>query len=550
MRSDFALNENKKLRGGYYTPTAIADFIVDWAIPDADATSLEPSCGDGAFIQSLSRRYAALGALPEQMRSAILGVELHPHEAEKAEKYGATIVNADFFSFYQEHIRNKRVFDAAVGNPPFIRYQNFEEAYRKRAFSLAKEAGIELNRLTNIWIPFLILSAECLSPHGRLGMVIPAELFQVDYAAETRKYLSEKFEHLIVITFNKLLFEGAQQEVALLLGEMSSERKGIEIYELNDSQDLKAFAFDANRDVQKLDCDSEKWVKYYLNNRELQLLKTTAALKGVTPTTNLFEVNVGVVSGQNNFFVMNQATRDSYRLADTVQPVIGRAEQLRGIQLDERDFQNLAERQKKVFLFTPDDVDEKSLAVHQREYIEHGEKQGYHKGFKCRNRKRWYIVPQSWRPEAFMLRQINRYPKIVLNRTEATNTDTLHKIRFRPGVNPKEIVPAFINSFTFAQCEVTGRSYGGGVMSFEPNEVRKLQIPANNAAQIDFERVDSLIREDKLTDALDYVDSIVLSDGLGLTRGEVLSLRGIWLKLSDRRIGRKGERLRPVGRFS
>ena len=149
-----------------------------------------------------------------------------------------------------------------------------------------------------------------------------------------------------------------------------------------------------------------------------------------------------------------------------------------------------------------------------------------------------------------MLRQINRYPKIVLNRTEATNTDTLHKIRFRPGVNPKEIVPAFINSFTFAQCEVTGRSYGGGVMSFEPNEVRKLQIPANNAAQIDFERVDSLIREDKLTDALDYVDSIVLSDGLGLTRGEVLSLRGIWLKLSDRRIGRKGERLRPVGRFS
>ena len=544
------MNENKKLRGGYYTPAAITDFIVDWAVSDVGNMSLEPSCGDGAFIQSLSRRYAALGAFPERIRSSILGVELYPQEAEKAEKYGATIVNADFFSFYQEHIRNKRAFDAAVGNPPFIRYQNFEEAHRKLAFSLVKEAGIELNRLTNIWIPFLILSAECLSPKGRLGMVIPAELFQVDYAAETRKYLAEKFEHLIVITFRKLLFEGTQQEVALILGEMSSERKGIEVYELNDSRDLRTFALDEKRNIPKLDCDTEKWVKYYLSNQELQLLKQTAELEGVTPTTNLFEVNVGVVSGRNSFFVMNQATRDSYGLADTVQPVIGRAEQLRGIQLDEREFQNLAECQKKVFLFAPDDVDEKALAIHPREYVAHGEQQGFHKGFKCRNRKRWYVVPQSWPPEAFMLRQINRYPKIVLNRTEATNTDTLHKIRFHSGVNPKEIVPAFINSFTFAQCEVTGRSYGGGVMSFEPNEVRKLRIPANNAAQIDFERVDSLIREEKLTDALDYVDSIVLSDGLGLTRAEVLSLRGIWLKLSDRRIGRKGERLRSVGRFS
>lgn len=141
-----------------------------------------------------------------------------------------------------------------------------------------------------------------------------------------------------------------------------------------------------------------------------------------------------------------------------------------------------------------------------------------------------------------MLRQIHRYPKIVLNGTAATNTDTLHKIRFKSGVSPEHIAAAFLNSFTFAQCEVTGRSYGGGVMSFEPNEVRKLKIPTNKIDSIDFEQVDRFIREGKLKDALEYVDSITLIDGLGLSKGEVLALREIWLKLSNRRLGRKTER--------
>ena len=78
-------------------------------------------------------------------------------------------------------------------------------------------------------------------------------------------------------------------------------------------------------------------------------------------------------------------------------------------------------------------------------------------------------------------------------------------------------------------------------MSFEPNEVRKLKIPTNKISSIDFDQVDRFIREERLKDALDYVDSIILIDGLGLSRGEVLALREIWLKLSSRRLGRKGE---------
>ncbi len=44
-----SLDENK-LRGGYYTSSAIADWLCAWAIRSPKDRVLEPSCGDGAFL--------------------------------------------------------------------------------------------------------------------------------------------------------------------------------------------------------------------------------------------------------------------------------------------------------------------------------------------------------------------------------------------------------------------------------------------------------------------------------------------------------------------
>lgn len=531
--------EVNKLRGGYYTPDAIARFIAEWAITENDVSILEPSCGDGSLIKSSRDRLIQLGVKEQEIFRKVTGIELFEKEAKKAQSYGANIVCSDFFSFYKNNIDQKRRFDVVIGNPPFIRYQNFNEEYRKIAFELTQKAGVELNRLTNIWIPFLILSTECLSENGKLGMVIPAELFQVDYAADTRMYLSDHFDHLTVITFRKLLFDGAQQEVILLLGEKRSEVKGIEVYELKDASELSSFTQKKKSEIKNLAKTHDKWVRYYLSNSEIDLLNKVEMLPSVIRTTDLFETNVGVVSGQNKFFVIDRTTVEQWSLEKAVSPIIGRSEQLKGIVLTEDDFKDLVNKRKKVHLFTPEDVELNQLTANEQEYIHNGEKQGFHEGYKCRIRKRWYIVPQSWKPDAFLLRQINRYPKLVLNQVDATNTDTLHKVRFLPNVEGDKVSAAFINSFTFAQCEVTGRSYGGGVLTFEPGEIRRIAIPMGHYEKLDVNIVDSFIREGEIIKALDYVDQIVLEEGAGLTREDVERLRGIWQKLSDRRMGRR-----------
>ena len=530
-----------KLRGGYYTPKAISDFISRWAINSPDDTILEPSCGDGSFIQSVNAVFQERGYTPAPQMT---GGELDPVEAKKASAHGAIIENEDFFTYYTENILDKKSYDVIVGNPPFIRSQNFDEVYRKKAFSLMEKIGLHPNRLTNIWIPFLVLSTCALAPSGRLGMVIPAEVMQVDYAAEIRQYLSNAYDSLTIITFKKLLFPKAQQEVVLLLGEKTSSRKGVRTIEVMDASSLDELdIYDCAYEVKDLDHSTEKWTQYYLTGEEISLLRRLRSDNRIAMSTTLFDVNVGIVSGENDFFLLNSATKEQYGLEDkSIIPIVGRSEQLKGINFSEADFAALAATERKMFLFAPEDVDYNDLTAEEKAYVDYGSKSGYHMGYKCRIRKHWYVVPKTWCAEAFMLRQVNKYPRIVYNATSAQNTDTLHKIRFKENVDGHCVSAAFLNSFTLAMCEIIGRSYGGGVLTFEPGEVRKLKVPMQGSDELDFDLIDRLSKENRIGEILEYTDGILLGKHLKLTHGEILLLRGIWERLSERRLGRKKDK--------
>lgn len=533
-----SIEEYDKLRGGYYTPTGIADFIVSWALRYADDTVLEPSCGDGSFLASIRRRRAGFSGASDEI---VTGIELDSAEAKKAGSYGYTIVNSDFFTYYHDFIEERQVYDVVVGNPPFIRYQNFDEQYRSVAFSLMKKHGFHPNRLTNIWLPFLLLTCEVLSDNGRIGMVIPAELFQVDYAAEARNYLSTHFDSLTIITFKRLVFDDIQQEVVLLLGEKKSDQKGIRIVELDDLNELlkQGLSCLKRAEIKSLDHGSDKWVKYYLTNEELQILHTLNTDTRISNATDLYEINVGLVSGENSFFVSDWKNAVARGLQNEMKPIISRAEQVKGICLTEEEYQMLKENGKRVSIFMPGDLPLEQLSESAQNYISWGEQQGFNKNYKCRIRKRWYVVPTSWTPDAFLIRQANLYPKMILNPTGALVTDTLHKVRFHKGIDRNAVAAAFLNTYTLALSETLGRSYGGGVLTFEPGEMRKMRIPMKGADKLDIQKIDNLQREGKYEEILSYTDRVLLLEGLGMSKHEVELLHSIWNKMRDRRLARK-----------
>lgn len=525
-----------KLRGGYYTPEEVARFICEWAIVSDTAMVLEPSCGDGAFIEAAYNKLAKLGT--ENPANQIVGVELYAEEAEKAASKGGKVVCGDFFSQCHGDIGINR-YDAIVGNPPFIRYQDFEEEFRTAAFNLMRECGFSPNRLTNIWLPFLIVCCHLLNENGRLGMVIPAELFQVKYAAEARRFLVDYFTNVTIITFSELLFDDAQQEVVLLLAERNTKarKRGMRVIEAKNSNSLltlspkKMTAMPLKRKLP----DAMKWQAYYLDDRALGLITELEDNPNVRISSSLFDVNVGVVSGQNSFFVIDDDTANAYGIANSCVPIISRSFQLDGLSFTNADFERQLSMQRKVLLFLP----EGELNGHEAKYIEIGEERGVSGNYKCRIRTPWYKVPTSWKPEAFFYRQVGAYPRIVINEKMAHTTDTLHKIRFSEGVNGKSVAVAFNNSLTFAVSELMGRSYGGGVLTFEPSEARALPIPFIDSIEYDFEKADALIREGKADQLIDYVDDLLLIRGLGLSHSDVSLLRESWLTLRNRRLIRK-----------
>lgn len=533
-----------KLRGGYYTPDKISEFITDWAVKTAADTILEPSCGDGSFLNAITHRLKILGATRQEVKKNVIGVELDSVEAEKAAQYGTTVVCKDFFSYFREVVDDKKKFDAIVGNPPFIRYQNFNEEYREIAFTLMNKYGFKPNRLTNIWLPFLLLSCNALKPNGRLGMVIPAELFQVDYAAEARQFLSGFFDRLTIITFKQLVFDDIQQEVVLLLGERGCEKHRIRIVELNNIEDLISQGQKCldTAEQKQLDTGKDKWVKYYLTNEELQLLKKLDHDSRISNATDLYEVNVGLVSGENDFFILNRSVVAEHNLESTVLPIVSRSEQLKGIQLTEKDFDCLIDAGKKVFFFAPGNAEVDDLTKEQKEYIEYGEENGYNKNYKCRIRPKWYYVSSTWDVDAFLIRQAHLYPRMILNKKNALVTDTLHKVRFLQGVQGECVAAAFLNTYTFALSETLGRSYGGGVLTFEPGEMRKFRIPMRGADQLDLSKIDGWQRKGEIDKILEYTDGVLLREGLGLTQYEIALLHSIWNKMRDRRMARKNSK--------
>lgn len=556
MSGQFSSKEqatSQKLRGGYYTPDILAEYLANWAIRGGNERILEPSCGDGSFVRAAAQRFHHLTQSGNGTTGSLTGVELQHSELTKAadslaaySDLGITSewISADFFEAYGS-LKEGRKFDVVLGNPPFIRFQYFEEESRKRAFGHLRKAGYHPTKLANAWAAFAQLSIELVAENGRLAMILPAEILQVTYAEELRERLTKKFAHIVLIGFKKLVFPDIQQEVLLLLAE--GKRSGI-----TDESDIHTIEFlDGNELIEAGELDNltahiptkhsragMKWTSLFLSGESFRALDEAQSLPGIVPLGELANVAVGVVTGRNQFFVLTKALRDEMDAGDYTIPLVGRTAALKSNTFTPADFASYRETNPS-YLLDLNSHEVQKLPVILKDYLKIGEKNGVHEGYKCRIRKRWFDVPSIYIPDAFLFRQIHRYPLLVVNKAQAVSTDTIHRVRFNDGVNGDLLAAVAFNSLTLAWAEVCGRSYGGGVLELEPNEAKQLPIPYASDIQLDVEKVDCLLRAGKYEDALDYVDQTVLINHFGFDKCIVRGVRNAWIELRDRRINRK-----------
>lgn len=545
-----------KLRGGYYTSHEVVDWLCAWAIRATTDRVLEPSSGDGAFLVGAVQRLGKLGASASTIAKNLTGVEIIADEAARArarlrQRFGLRARNiierSDFFSWWQKPKRP--AFDAAIGNPPFIRYQSFPEPHRNRAMQIMAGIGLTPNRLTNIWVPFVVAAAASLRPGGRLAFVLPAELLQVTYAAQLRSFLTDRFSRIDIVACNELFFDKAEQEVVLLLadGALSAASESnpcrvtlTEAHTVAEIVERQPDAVLADAQPKTIRHDQEKWLKYFLTEREIAFMRELRS-SGVSATLATHaSVDVGVVTGKNEFFVLNREQITELRLDPYTMPLVSRSVHLKGARIGAADWKALEAAGARVNLLHLAPLNGSKLAKPLANYIRSGESNAVHKGYKCSIRTPWYAVPSVWIPDGFVFRQIYDFPRMVLNQARATSTDTIHRLTCKD--KPEHVITNTYTYLTAASAEIEGRSYGGGVLELEPTEAERLLMPAKLATPLPLNECDRMIRAGHLDDVLDENSRLVLIDAMGLSRADCTLLRKVWTRMRDRRLarGRRG----------
>lgn len=553
-RGRFADLDKDKLRGGYYTSAQVAAWLCEWAIQSADDTILEPSCGDGAFLEAAAQRLLSLGVTPAKIPYHLTGVEIVTAEARAATERlrpdlgkaaDRIVCNSDFFGWWQG--TDQPAFDVIVGNPPFIRYQSFPEPHRARAMAIMGDQGLKPNRLTNIWVPFVVAATASLKPGGRLALVLPAEILQVTYAAQLRSYLTDHFERIDVIACNELFFENAEQEVVLLLadGALSAAtedntcRVALTAAEtVADITDIRPALLLDRAEPKIMRHDSEKWLKYFLDNRQISFMRALRDAEITSSMSTHASIDVGVVTGKNEFFVLSTDQVKVFGLEGYTTPLVSRSVQLKGSQLGKADWRSLAADGNRVHLLNISAAQASELSAKLRQYIEDGERKEFHKGYKCSIRKPWYLVPSVWVPDGFAFRQIYDFPRMVLNASGATSTDTIHRMRSH-GAKPERVIANTYTWLTAASAEIEGRSYGGGVLELEPTEAERLLMPAKLNGAMPLKDVDQLVRAGRLDAVLEENAKIILREHMGLSAADCDLLKSVWTQMRDRRNSRR-----------
>lgn len=535
-------SSEQKLRGAYYTPIQLAKKMILFSGTENVRSILEPSCGDGVFLDGLYQ----LGLL--QGVDDITAIEIEADEAEKVrEKYktheNIHVLTEDFFEFYTQVIPTPKRYDLIFGNPPYIRYQYLTEKQRELLSKILTAHGMKANKLINAWVAFLVASVQLLSDLGKIAFVIPAEILQVVYAEDLRLYLSNHLEKITLITFEQLVFPDIEQEIVIFIGEKGSEEKGIRIVETENLESLEKLWLSENG-FQKMQHIKEKWTKYFVTAADLELIQKIRTDKRFAKFADFGIINVGITTGNNKFFSITEETCAEYDLANVTIPLIGRSSHAHGIYFCETDWEANKKAGKRARLISFPEKPLKEYPEGHRRYIALGEEQGEHKGYKCSIRDAWYVVPSVWVPSAFFLRRNNLYPKFVLNRCNAVSTDTMHRMLLNPGIESENVLLSYYNSISFAFTEICGRSYGGGVLEILPSEMGNIVLP--KIVNIDsglrtelLQQVDEIVRKnDDIEKALDIVDQQVLVDLLGIDSSWCEQCRQIWKKLQSRRLRR------------
>jgi adenine-specific DNA-methyltransferase len=528
-----------KLRGGFYTPDDLVDLclarIASLLRGRSPLRLLEPSAGDGAFIRGVAR---------SSFRDRVQHIEAVELIEPEAQKSAAAIREAELpgsvmtCSAIEWAAASDALFDASVGNPPFVRFQFVSKADRRFADQLAQRLGLSFAGVSNLWLPVLLGALSRLRLGGAFAYVVPAECFTGISAGALRSWLVRNTTALRFDLFAPGSFPNVLQEVVVLSGKRVEANSGPVICTITEH----TRAGRRTSAEHSIKSGREPWTRYLLNREQLDAVDEASHLPVVSKLGLLARFEVAAVTGANDFFSIDSATLEKFDLRPWSRALLPRIRHAAGLRYTPSDHALADAAGARVHLldFAADRPDPDEYAK-PAAYLEAGTDAELHLRYKCRIREPWYRVPFIRAGELMLSKRSHHYPRVVLNEAGVVTTDTIYRgtPQGRLVGHADDLTAAFHNSLTLLSAELEGRSFGGGVLELVPSEVSRLLVPFISGFGAELDRLDSIARAvGESQDLVDETDRLLTKAEVGFNQRLLDRLASARSALLQRRLDR------------
>lgn len=210
-------NKHKSIKesGQVFTPDYIVCNMLDWIGYTNNSILqkhiIDNSCGDGAFLQEIVKRYCEIAkkeniaetVIAQQLSTYIHGIEIDDIAYNTCIKNLNEIINSYNIPSVTWDIINTDALtithfnshmDYVVGNPPYVRVHNLNEQYNK-----VKEFCFTSKGMTDLYLAFFEIGFNMLSPTGIMTYITPSSWINSTAAIDLRKYIL-KHKNLIALT--------------------------------------------------------------------------------------------------------------------------------------------------------------------------------------------------------------------------------------------------------------------------------------------------------------------------------------------------------------
>lgn len=537
----------KKTHGIFYTPDQVATLLCQWAIQSPSDTVLEPSFGGCGFLRATNSRFVEIGVDKNEIFHRVFGSDVDPVAFEHLRKIfpysNGHFIQEDFLSLNIDKFPSEGKFSVVIGNPPYVSHHNMLPDQKKAAWTWLEKSPFshQIDRRSSLWVYFILHGLSFLCEGGRAVWVLPGSFLHADYSNQVRKILQHRFKRILSIVVGSRLFidDGTEEISIFLLGDGYR----------SDSMDSGKTSFAFATSIQEVPQIINAWEQDRITADTMTLasllpISTQSAYKKLEAEDNtislgdVFDIRIGIVSGANDFFILNQDDWKKHRLTSSYKTfILTRFKDTNGLEFTSRDLKIKLKTGGKNILF--DTSKSKRLSKSAQRFLGQFPIERLNATtFQRRGTDKWHRFNDNKVPEAFLPYMNNEGPRLVINKARITSTNSVHRLFYLnkqklaggKELAIKQTAISLLSTFSQLSAELAGRIYGAGVLKHEPSEAKNIKLkfkknPTTNEIKMInevFKNINKKLREKKIQEARELADNFLLSEFPALERIKII----------------------------